>query len=89
MHVEYLARHLAKLVDVGVYCFGAPREDVLVSGAYEPWDELAKDGRGAPDVPFRSTCAWPRIFGAGLVHSHTWYANFAGYLAGCSTGPRT
>ena len=25
VHVEYLSRELAKLVDVGVYCFGAPR----------------------------------------------------------------
>ena len=82
VHVEYLARHLAGLVDVGVYCFGAPRQDALVAGAYEPWEALAKDGKG---TALRSLSADLRmagdVAGADLVHSHTWYANFAGYLA--------
>lgn len=82
VHVEYLARHLAGLVDVGVYCFGAPRQDPLVAGAYEPWEALAKDGKG---TALRSLSADLRmagdVAGADLVHSHTWYANFAGYLA--------
>ncbi len=82
VHVEYLARHLAGLVDVGVYCFGAPRQDALVAGAYEPWEALAKDGKGtacaALSVDLRMA---GDVAGADLVHSHTWYANFAGYLA--------
>jgi starch synthase len=82
VHVEYLSRELAKLVDVGVYCFGRPRPDPLVAGAYEPWDALAKDGKGAAlralSVDLRMTAD---VEGADLVHSHTWYANFAGYLA--------
>jgi starch synthase len=82
VHVEYLARQLADLVDVGVYCFGAPRDDVLVAGAYEPWEALAKDGKGAA---LRALSADLRmvddVSAADLVHSHTWYANFAGYLA--------
>ena len=40
-------RHLADLVDVAVYCFGAPRQDALVAAAYEPWEALAKDGKSA------------------------------------------
>ena len=82
VHVEYLARHLAALVDVGVYCFGAPRQDPLVAGAYEPWEALAKDGKG---TALRALSADLLIAGdvggADVVHSHTWYANFAGYLA--------
>jgi starch synthase len=82
VHVEYLARHLADLVDVGVYCFGAPRHDTLVAGAYEPWEALAKDGKGAAlravSVDLRMA---EEVAAADLVHSHTWYANFAGYLA--------
>jgi starch synthase len=82
VHVEYLARHLAGLVDVGVYCFGAPRHDALVAAAYEPWEALVKDGKG---TALRSLsvdlCMAADVAGADLVHSHTWYANFAGYLA--------
>lgn len=82
VHVEYLSRELAKLVEVGVYCFGGPRDDPLVAGAYEPWDALGKDGKGAA---LRAMSADLRIAGdvagADVVHSHTWYANFAGYLA--------
>ena len=82
VHVEYLARHLADLVDVAVYCFGAPRQDALVAAAYEPWEALAKDGKG---MALRSLSADLRmaadVVGADLVHSHTWYTNFAGYLA--------
>ncbi len=82
VHVEYLSRELSKLVDVGVYCFGEPRDDPLVVGAYEPWDALAKDGKGgalrAVSVDLRMA---ENVEGADLVHSHTWYANFGGYLA--------
>jgi starch synthase len=81
-HVEYLSRELAKLVDVGVYCFGHPRADPLVVEAYEPWEALAKDGTGAAlralSVDLRMVAD---VAGADVVHSHTWYANFAGYLA--------
>jgi starch synthase len=43
VHVEYLARELARLVEVTVHCWGAPRpadwRPPVV--AYEPWDALA------------------------------------------------
>ncbi len=82
VHVEYLSRELSKLVDVGVYCFGEPRDDPLVVGAYEPWDALAKDGKGgalrAVSVDLRMA---ENVETADLVHSHTWYANFGGYMA--------
>ncbi|HXW77884.1 MAG TPA: glycogen synthase [Acidimicrobiales bacterium] len=82
VYVEYLSRQLAKLVDVGVYCFGAPRDDPLVAAAYEPWDALSKDGLGAAlralSVDLRMAADVSR---ADVVHSHTWYANFGGYLA--------
>lgn len=82
VHVEYLSRELAKLVDVGVYCFGRPRRDPLVAGTYEPWDVLAKDGTGAALRALSvDLCMAADVEGADLVHSHTWYANFAGYLA--------
>jgi alpha-maltose-1-phosphate synthase len=82
VHVENLSRELAKLLDVGVYCFGAPREDPLVAGAYEPWDALAKDGKGtALRALSADLCMAFDVASADVAHSHTWYANFAGYLA--------
>jgi starch synthase len=82
VHVEHLSRELAKLLDVGVYCFGAPRDDPLVAGAYEPWDALAKDGKGsALRALSADLCMAFDVAAADVAHSHTWYANFAGYLA--------
>ena len=82
VHVEYLARELAGLVDVGVRCFGPPRQDPLVEASYEPWDAFGKDGKGSAlaylSVDLRMA---EGVAGADLVHSHTWYANFGGYLA--------
>jgi starch synthase len=82
VHVEYLSRELAKLTDIGVYCFGPPRDDPLVAGTYQPWAALGKDGKGtALGVMSADLCMAADVAGADLVHSHTWYANFAGYLA--------
>jgi starch synthase len=82
VHVEHLARELAKLVGVSVYCFGAPRQDPLVGDAYEPWDAFGNDGKGSAlsylSVDLRMAEA---VAEADIVHSHTWYANFGGYLA--------
>ena len=38
MHVTYLARELAPLVDLTVHCQGADRPDAV---AHRPWDLLA------------------------------------------------
>jgi starch synthase len=85
VHVEYLARELARLVDVTVHCWGAPRpadwQPPVV--AYEPWGELAG---GAPHLATLRAVSIDLAMSAGaedasLVHSHTWYANFGGHLA--------
>jgi starch synthase len=82
VHVEYLSRELAELVDVGVYCFGAPRSSPLVAHSYEPWSLLPPDRQGAAlramSVGLRMSVD---VEGVDLVHSHTWYANYGGHLA--------
>jgi starch synthase len=82
VHVEYLSRALASRVDVGVLAFGAPRHDPLVKASYEPWEALPRDREG---VALRTMSVGLRMAAdvgeVDLVHSHTWYANFPGYLA--------
>jgi starch synthase len=84
VHVEYLARELARLVDVDVHCFGRPREFALVAATYQPW--AAIEGRGGHDVSALRTMSVDLLMAAGvagvdIVHSHTWYANLGGHLA--------
>jgi starch synthase len=82
VHVEYLSRALASRVDLGVRCFGAPRDSDLVAGAYQPWEALPPERQGAAlrtmSVGLRMAAD---VEGVDLVHSHTWYVNFPGHLA--------
>jgi alpha-maltose-1-phosphate synthase len=79
VHLEYLTRDLRPLADVRVHCFGAPRTEPGVTAYPEP-AELA--GANAAlrtmgvDLAMAAGCA-----GTDVVHSHTWYANFAGHTA--------
>jgi alpha-maltose-1-phosphate synthase len=77
VHVEYLARELAGLVDLTVHCQGADRTGAM---AHRPWELLA---RANPALQTISTdlAMTAAVGGADLVHSHTWYANLAGHLA--------
>ena len=79
VHLEYLSRDLRRLADVRVHCFGQPRSEPGVTAYPEPAE--LKDANAAlrtmgVDLAIASGCA-----GTDIVHSHTWYANFAGYTA--------
>jgi starch synthase len=82
VHVEYLSRELAHLVEVSVFCFGADRQSDLVAASYQPWDEIPVHRHGSAlrtmSVGLRMAAD---VEGVDLVHSHTWYANFGGHLA--------
>jgi starch synthase len=77
VHVEYLAREVGRLVDLTVHCQGADREGAV---AHRPWAELAAANSALQTIStdLSMTAA---VADADLVHSHTWYANLAGYLA--------
>ena len=77
VHVTYLARELAPLVDLTVHCQGADRPDAV---AHRPWDRLA-DANQALRVISTDLSMTAAVSTAQLVHSHTWYANLAGHLA--------
>jgi starch synthase len=77
MHVGYLARELARLVDLTVHCQGPDRAGAV---AHRPWDALA--GASPALATISADLSMAAAAGdADLVHSHTWYANLAGHLA--------
>src|SRR5699024_9786537 len=81
VHVAELSAVLARHIEVQVRCFDGPRPGTPNVTGYDAPADLAEvnpalrtfgvDLRMAADVA-----------GADLVHSHTWYANLAGHLAG-------
>jgi alpha-maltose-1-phosphate synthase len=82
VHVEYLARALAHVVDLTVHCQGAVRPPGQAPHvvAHQPWDKLA-DANDALRVISTDLAMSAAVTGAQVVHSHTWYANLAGHLS--------
>jgi len=82
VHVDFLTRELRRLVDVDVSCFGTPRPG---ASAYQPPAELADANFALQtlgvDLEMAASAA-----DADVVHSHTWYANLGGHLAGLLHG---
>ena len=92
VHVAELVRVLRQPVDgkpggepgtdVQVHCFDGPRPDPWVHG----YDQLPGDAAlatfGVDLAMVAGVGAVDPSAGPDLVHSHTWYANLAGHLAG-------
>ncbi len=78
VHVEYLARELRKLIDVDVQCWGAPRTD---ANAHQVPETLAGANASLQTMGI-SLAMVAASEGVDLLHSHTWYANFAGHAGG-------
>nr|WP_203591583.1 MULTISPECIES: glycogen synthase [unclassified Streptomyces] len=78
VHVEFLARELASLVELEVHCWGEGRAEGV--HRHRPWSALdgANDALRTFSVDLAMTAA---LEGRDLVHSHTWYANLGGHLA--------
>lgn len=85
VHVEYLARELARLADVEVHCWGAERPAGAAppTHAYRAWDALATgaDYAAALQTISIDLAMAAGVEGASVVHSHTWYANLGGHLS--------
>ena len=78
VHIEFLARELRKLIDVQVHAFGADRDEPDVY-AYQTPPGLAGANAALATIGVDVEMA-ARIVECDVVHSHTWYANLAGYL---------
>ncbi len=79
VHVAELVAALRESIDVTVRAFGAPRDEEGTF-AYRTPAGLA-DANPALQTLGTDLEIVAAIAGADLVHSHTWYANFAGHLA--------
>jgi alpha-maltose-1-phosphate synthase len=84
VHVEYLARELARLEEVTVHCWGADRPGAGVPAiGYRPWEVLGgqEPHRAALQAVSIDLAMAAGVERAQVVHSHTWYTNLAGHLA--------
>jgi starch synthase len=83
VHVEYLVRELAKLVELTVHAWGAERGAGSGVVSYQPWSALAgpEPYRGALEALSVDLAMTAGAAGSNIVHSHTWYANLGGHLA--------
>jgi len=91
VHVEYLARELAKLCEVEVRCFG---DQDVSEGNLEVHGESADKSDYTAPKALQSVFAAlenclsfnTRNIDADVVHLHTWYSHFGGILAKLNYG---
>jgi starch synthase len=79
VHVAELVKVLRKEIEVKVRCFGEERDETDTFSYPLPAD--FNDANGALQTLAVDLSMVSDIAGADLVHSHTWYANFAGHVA--------
>jgi starch synthase len=79
VHVEHLVAQLHELVDVRVQCFGSPRLD---ASAVQVPGFLSEANPALQTMGVDLTMVSQTPADVDVVHSHTWYANLAGHVAG-------
>ena len=87
VHVKFLTRELAKTMQVDVRCFGEQKIDQhnLTVRGYHAWDRMFE----GDEVRYNSTLGTFSThmsvvrdpMDSDVVHTHTWYASLAGYMA--------
>ncbi len=87
VHLRHLAHELSRIMDVEVKCFGNQniKEKHLKVKGYQPCDRLKECNDPHFYLPF-STISINLLMArdmidTDIIHSHTWYASFAGFLA--------
>ncbi len=88
VHVAELSRVLAAQVQLRVHAFGAPRPEDYHGASVLSYGvpEGLTGANAAVQTLGTDLEMLEGIGGADLVHSHTWYANMAGHLAGLLHG---
>ena len=95
VHVDYLSRELAKLMEVEVRCFGKERREVRVDT-----EALKATGFGLDAGGYTAPKTLHSVFGAvqrcldwnttnidaDVVHLHTWYTHLGGIMAKLNYG---
>ena len=87
VHVEYLAKELARMIEVEVHCWGEQQSDegnLHVHGE-EPPPEITGDTKqkfkAAVDAFALNLSTMKELERIDIVHTHTWYVAMAGFLA--------
>jgi starch synthase len=87
VHVEYLSRELAKLIEVEVHCWGDQQSEApsLHVRGEEPWPEISNGTtgkfKGALEALSLNLTQIKALSGVDVAHTHTWYVAMAGFLA--------
>ncbi len=95
VHVDYLSRELAKLMQIEVRCYGKEPRELRIDTP-----ELKASGFGLDASAYTAPRQLHSVFGAmqrcldwnttaidaDVVHLHTWYTHFAGILAKLNYG---
>jgi starch synthase len=87
VHVEYLSRELAKRIEVEVHCWGTQLADegnLHVIGNEPPPEVTACSDakfKTAVDALALNLLQMKELAAIDIVHTHTWYASMAGFLA--------
>jgi alpha-maltose-1-phosphate synthase len=81
VHIDFLVQELRRLSDqvvVDVHALGEPRDG---ASTYPENDPRMPDANAALRILSADVAMVAALGQADVVHSHTWYANFAGHLA--------
>jgi starch synthase len=87
VHVEYLAKELARKIEVEVHCWGTQESDAgnLHVRGLEPPPEVTGDSKAkfkaAVDALALNLSQMKALGEIELIHTHTWYVAMAGFLA--------
>ena len=87
VHVEYLSREMAKLIEVEVHCWGSQHVDdgnLHVIGDEPPAEVTAGSEakfKTAVDALALNLSQMKELASIDIVHTHTWYVSMAGFLA--------